>query len=118
MSNQENAYWLNLSIDEFRKRVWDRGLSKFALDLEDEELPAIYTFSDYFITLKRVSPTKINVTIELRSPDPSAIVLFFFSEYPEFQPEVSVWEISPAIELLEEVCELWSENLFVLSEQE
>ena len=114
MTQLEDTYWMGIAVEDFCRRVWQRGLSKFALDKEVGDKEESFVFFDYSITVSRPSDDKLNVTIGQSLPStPAIVVLFFFVENPSMPPEIAIWELEPSIELLEDVAEIWQENLFV-----
>ena len=115
MSSQEDAYWIQLAVEDFGKRVWQRGLSKFALDHEFGEKVETFSYADYSININRPTEDYINVTIEKTIPEPTIVVLFYFVEYPTMPPKIATWGTETALELLENTTELWQENMYTRS---
>lgn len=111
MTNKEDIYWLQLAIEEFNSRVWNRGLSKFALDKEIQSSPDRFSYPGYSIDVNR--PDDDSVVIDLSSDlDHTKVRLKYYVEFSALPPEILSDGIGESIELLETISELWSEDLF------
>ncbi|KKT34719.1 MAG: hypothetical protein UW35_C0018G0002 [Candidatus Collierbacteria bacterium GW2011_GWF2_44_15] len=114
MTQEEDFYWLQLAVEDFTRRVWQRELSKFALDHEIGMPEETFIYSDYYIVINRTTEERISVSLIQQLPsEPVMVSLFYFIDYPQIPPEILHWNISESVEMLDDITELWTENLFV-----
>ena len=114
MSTESDAYWLSLSVQEFCKCVWQRGLSKYSLDKDSGENADKYTYGDYSIVVSRNSVDTVCISLESATPLTVVILVFYVDQSAE--PFNIIYEDADASEdLIEDICGLWTEGLFRLS---
>ena len=99
------------TVQDFGHRVWERGLSKFALDTTIQSSER-FLFYEYSIT---VTPINGKVSVTLKSPE-ALVVLFYQIEDPSFAPEIALKEVESSTSLLVDVIDAWEQNRFVLED--
>jgi len=114
MSAESDAYWLSLSVQEFCKCVWQRGLSKFSLDKDVGEEADKYIYGEYSIVVSRNSETALNISLESATPLVAVILVFSIAQ-PTEPIDIIYGDADVSVVLIEDICGLWAEGLFRLS---